>query len=239
MRHHNSVFHAVLKGVPWDVFDRLVAAHAADRRVRRLSTKSQFVALLYGQLHGAASLREIEAGLESHQSRLYHLGAAAPRRSTLADANALRPCAVFAELFAVMAARAHRPLRRALAEATYLIDATGLRLDQRSRGWARFSASVCGAKLHLVYDPDADRPIYAAITAARVNDITAARAMPIEPGATPAFAGAGSTSSTWAITITPGGPNSMNSAAASSRASRATPRSLSSRNCRSRRAAQS
>jgi hypothetical protein len=187
MRHHNSVFHGLLKHVPWDVFEGLVKAHAADRRVRRLSTKSQLVALLYGQLEGAVSLREIEAGLESHKSRLYHLGAAPARRATLADANAVRPCALFAELFAVMAARAHRPLRRAVAEATYLIDSTGLRLDRRSLDWARFSAKVCGVKLHLVYDADADRPIYAAITPARVNDITPAQTMPVEPGATYVF----------------------------------------------------
>lgn len=171
MRHHNSVFHSVLQGVPWDVFDELVEAHGADHRVRRLTTKSQFVALLYAQLEGAVSLREIEAGLESHQSRLYHLGAAPARRSTLADANAQRPSAVFAELLAVMAARAHRPLRRKMAETTYLIDSTGLRLDARCLDWARFSAKVCGVKLHLVYDPDADRPIYAAITPARVNSL--------------------------------------------------------------------
>jgi hypothetical protein len=187
MRHHNSVFHGLLKHVAWDVFEGLVTAHAADRRVRRLSTKSQLVALLYGQLEGAVSLREIEAGLESHKSRLYHLGAAPARRATLADANAVRPCALFAELFAVMAARAHRPLRRAVAEATYLIDSTGLRLDRRSLDWARFSAKVCGVKLHLVYDADADRPIYAAITPARVNDITPAHRMPVEPGATYVF----------------------------------------------------
>jgi transposase len=187
MRHHNSVFHAVLKQVPWDVFEALVKAHGADHRVRRLTTKSQFVALLYGQLEGAVSLREIEAGQESHRSRLYHVGAAPARRSSLAEANAQRPCALFAELFAVMAARAHRPLRRALADTTYLIDSTGLRLDARCLDWARFSAKVCGVKLHLVYDADADRPTYAAITPARVNDITAAQAMPIEPGATYVF----------------------------------------------------
>jgi hypothetical protein len=187
MRHYNSVFHGLLKGVPWDVFDRLVEAHGSDRRVRRLSSRSQFVALLYGQLDGAASLRAIETGLESHARRLYHLGAAPARRSTLAEATARRPAAVFAALFAVMAARAHRGLRRSLAEATYLIDATGLRLDARSQSWARFSAKACGVKLHVVYDPDADRPIYAAITPARVNDITAAHEMPIEPGATYVF----------------------------------------------------
>jgi hypothetical protein len=57
------------------------------------------VALLYGQLSGASSLREIEAALSSHAARLYHLGARQVRRSTLAEANARRPAAVFSELF--------------------------------------------------------------------------------------------------------------------------------------------
>ena len=187
MRHHNSVFHQLLKHLPWDDFDRLARAHRADARARRLTSKSQFLAMLYGQLAGAASLREIVSGIESHAARLYHLGAQLPRRSTLADANHDRPSALFTELLALLMARAHRGLRRRLAETTYLIDATGLRLDARSLHWARFSEGVCGAKLHVVYDPAADRPIYAAITAARVNDITAAQAMPIEPGATYVF----------------------------------------------------
>jgi len=177
MRHHNSVFHQLLKQVPWAEFDRLVEEHGADWRVRRLSTKSQFVALLYGQLSQAASLREIEAGLTSHQARLYHLGAGPVCRSTLADANALRPAEVFCELLGTLMAQAHRGLRRALADTTYLIDSTPLRLDERSARWARFSADVCGAKVHVVYDPDANQPVYAALTNARINDITAAKAM--------------------------------------------------------------
>lgn len=187
MLHQNSVFHLVLQGVPWDVLERLVAAQGSDHRVRQLTTKSQLAALLYGQLAGASSLREIASGLESHQSRLYHLGVRAARRSTLSDANALRPAEVFCALFAEMAARAHRPLRRSLAGTTYLIDSTGSRLDARSLDWARFSAKVCGVKLHVIYDGDADRPIYAAITPARTNDITAAHDMPVEPGATYVF----------------------------------------------------
>jgi Transposase DDE domain/Domain of unknown function (DUF4372) len=188
MLHQNSVFHGVLKHVPWAAFDRLVERHDADARVRQLTTKSQLVALLYAQLSGASSLREIEAGLQSHEARLYHLGAKPVRRSTLSDANALRPAVVFAELFGEMVRRVHRGLRRALAETTYLIDSTWLRLDARSVQWARFSAGICGVKLHVVYDPDGDCPIYAGITPRRINDITVARTtMPIEPGATYVF----------------------------------------------------
>ncbi|MBV8399117.1 MAG: IS4 family transposase [Acetobacteraceae bacterium] len=187
MRHQNSVFHGLLKHLPWGEFDRLVAVHGADSRVRRLTTKDQFVALLYGQLSGASSLREIVTGLESHAARLYHLGAHSVRRSTLSDANLRRPVAVFVELLAVLMRQAHRGLRRKLAETTYLIDATSVRLNGHSAHWARFSTGVCGAKVHVIYDADADRPIYAAVSAAKLNDITVAQQMPIEPGATYVF----------------------------------------------------
>ena len=187
MRHQNSVFHGLLKHLPWGEFDRLVTEHGADSRVRRLTTKDQLVALLYGQLSGASSLREIVTGLESHAARLYHLGAHSVRRATLSDANARRPVAVFAEVLAVLMRQAHRGLRRKLAETTYLIDATSVRLNGHSAGWARFATGVCGAKVHVIYDADADRPIYAAVSAANVNDITVAQQMPIEPGATYVF----------------------------------------------------
>jgi hypothetical protein len=187
VRHKNSVFHDLLKRIPWAAFERLVDEHGADKHVRRLSTKSQFVALLYGQLAGAASLREIAGGLESHAARLYHVGAKPVSRSTFADANRLRPSLVFAGLFAQMAAMAGRGLRRAMGEATYLIDATGVRLSGAGSQWARFSHQACGAKVHIVYDANAEQPIYAAVTPANVNDITAAKAMPIEPGATYVF----------------------------------------------------
>jgi hypothetical protein len=186
MRHENSVFHGLSKHIPWAVFDRLVDEHGADRRVRRLATRSQLMALLYGQLSGASSLREIEAGLSSHRARLYHLGTAAPSRSTLADANAKRPCEVFAGLFAHMVGQASSGLRKKIGEAVRLIDSTGLRLSSSS-GWARYSAGVCGAKLHVVYDPQADCPLYAVVTCARVHDITPAKDMPIEAGATYVF----------------------------------------------------
>jgi len=187
VRHQNSVFHDLLKRVPWATFERLVAQHGADRRVRRLSTKDQLIALLYGQCAGAASLREIVGGLESHAARLYHVGGRPVSRSTLADANARRPSAVFSELFSVMVGQAQRGLRRAVGDAVYLIDATGIRLSGLGAAWARFSAKACGAKLHVIYDPDADRPVYAAVSAAKVNDITAAQAMPIAAGATYVF----------------------------------------------------
>lgn len=187
MRHHNSVFHSVLKHLPWHRFDRLVDEHQADKHVRSLTTKSQLIALIYGQLSGARSLREIEAALGSHAAKLYHLGAEEAKRSTLSDANRLRPWQVFSGVFADLVGQLTRSHKRQIGEAVHLIDATGLRLSGLSKDWARFSAGVCGVKMHVIYDPDADCPIYAAVTPANVNDVTAAKAMPIDPGATYVF----------------------------------------------------
>lgn len=187
MRHHNSVFHGLLKQVPWPVFDKLVDEHRADRGVRRLTTKGQLIALLYGQLAGASSLREIETALASHSSRLYHLGAGEASRSTLADANAGRPHAIFTKLFSAMAGQAGRGFRRATRDAVRLVDSTTLRLSGLAGDWARWRQDLHAAKAHLILDPEADAPLYLAVTPARTNDILAARAMPIEPGATYVF----------------------------------------------------
>jgi hypothetical protein len=158
MRHKNSVYHGLLQHVPWGRFDQLGDEHEGDKGVRTLTMRAQFGALLYGQLSGASSLREIEGGLQSHRARLYHLHAKPVKRSTLADANASRPVAVFTELFSKLMKQAHRGLRRSLEETVYLIDSTSLRLTDLSREWARFSSGVCGAKAHVIYDGDAGCP---------------------------------------------------------------------------------
>ena len=112
MRHRNSVFHDLLKLVPWTAFDGLVAEHGSDEGTRRFTSRQHLSALLFAQLSGAASLREIEAAMASHQGRLYHAGAVAPKRSTFADANRARDFRVFTGLFEAMLAGARRGSRR-------------------------------------------------------------------------------------------------------------------------------
>jgi hypothetical protein len=187
MLHQNSVFHSLLKHVPWHKLKQSVERHGADDLSRKLDTKRHFIALLYGQFSGAAGLREIVTGMASQETRLYHVGAAPVKRSTLSDANAQRPWQVFGELFAAMLPQAHHGLRRKIKDTVRLIDSTSVRLSSLSQDWATFSADVFGAKAHIVYDPHADRPVYFAVTPAKINDITAAKAMPIENGVTYVF----------------------------------------------------
>ena len=187
MPHENSVFHAMVKLVAWDAFEDAIAQHDVAGQARRFTWKNHLVALLYGQFAGASSLRDITDGMHSHANRLYHLGSRPAHRSSLADANRDRSVAPFCDLLSAMIQRAHRGLRRNMDGATYLIDSTSLALNKRSDGWARFSADAAGVKTHVIYDADADCPIYAAVSTANVNDITPAKTMPVEKGATYVF----------------------------------------------------
>ena len=108
MLHQNSVFHGLLKLVPWHKLERSVEKHGADERSRKLTTKRHLTALLYGQFSGAIGLREIVGGMASHETRLYHLGAAPVKRSTMSDANKDRSWQIFSELFNQMLGQVHR-----------------------------------------------------------------------------------------------------------------------------------
>ena len=187
MRHENSVFHQLQQHIPWSVFERLVDEHKADHRVRRLTTKSQFLALLFGQLSGATSLREIEAGLSSHDARLYHVGGRCIARATLADANARRPAGLFADLFAHMAASSSRRTRRHVADAVRLLDATRVQVSSLFGGWADMVGAKRAIKLHVCYDPKDDTPLAMTLSGQRTNDIVPARVIDIVPGVTYVF----------------------------------------------------
>src|SRR5260370_12082062 len=59
MLHQNSVFHSLLKHVPWHKLDQSVEKHDADKLSRKLSTNRHFIALLYAQFTCTTTLRQI------------------------------------------------------------------------------------------------------------------------------------------------------------------------------------
>jgi DDE family transposase len=94
---------------------------------------------------------------------------------------------VFGALLSALMQQLQAGYRRKVGDCVRLIDSTSVRLSALSAHWATFSTGVCGAKAHIVYDPDADQPLYLMVTASNVNDITAAQQMPIEARATYVF----------------------------------------------------
>jgi len=188
VRQQNIVFNELLKQIPWATFDRLVEQHDADRDDRAVKTKAHLIAMLLGQFCGARGLREIEANLRSHAGKLYHLGGCTISKSALSTANSMRPTSeVFGGLLSALMKQLQAGYRRKVSDCVRLIDSTSVQLSSLSGNWATFSTGVCGAKAHVIYDPDADQPLYLMVTPSNINDITAAKEMPIEAKATYVF----------------------------------------------------
>ena len=73
-----SIFNQLLQLFPRLEFQRAVQDTQAERHARGFTCWGQFVAMLFCQLGGAHSLREIVGGLASCEGRLAHLGITAP-----------------------------------------------------------------------------------------------------------------------------------------------------------------
>ena len=94
MRYQDTVFGGLMKVFPRWRFEKFVDRHEADFRVRRLPSWTQFLAMVFTQLSGSQSLREVVAAFERFPGSHAHLGLKPVRRSTLSDANRLRPAAL-------------------------------------------------------------------------------------------------------------------------------------------------
>jgi hypothetical protein len=190
MRHPPTVLEQVLQQFPWTCFDALARRHDANlnQRAGGLSARNHFIALLAGALGGHQGLRAITAALAPNSGAMRLLGGKAPAKSTLADATRTRSAEFFIDLLRALLGHVRRPTRRVLKTAMRLIDASYLDLGKRMQRWFGLHQGKVGAKLHLVFDPSTQTPVFFDITPARINDITAAKdLMPIEPGATYVF----------------------------------------------------
>jgi putative transposase len=186
VRYQNTVLSSLLKALPRRRFAAIVERHKGDKYIKGFSSWDHLVTLTSAQLGGLSSLREIQAVWNAQAAHHYHLGSGAIRRSTLSDANRRRPSAVFAETFAALSELAECSLPRQGKEALRLIDATPIPLTSLHK-WADWNGRTRGLKAHVVYDPDADRPVHLEVTAATVNDVVVGRRQPIEPGVTYVF----------------------------------------------------
>jgi IS4 transposase len=173
-----SRIHQVLQAIPRGAFDRIVQRHGADRYTKGFGCWQHLLAMVYVQLSGATSLRQLEAGFNAQPTQHYHLNARHVRRTTLSDANASRNPAVFAELLQLLIAQAGRRMRHEREELLYLLDSTRVPLP---------GSGERALKLHVLFEAATAGVAAASITGNNVNDITEARKLHIEPGATYVF----------------------------------------------------
>jgi hypothetical protein len=184
MRFTSSIFAAVLKPIDRRRFKAIVERHDGDAYDKSFGSWQHVLALTFAQLTGADSLRAIETGFNAQSNHHYHLGCGKLSRSTLADANARRPVAVFSELLGMLVNGLGRKARNAAKQALQIIDSTPVPLSHvRLR---RLQRPIHGLKLHILHDLEGDCPLAAEITPPMSTTSPSAAACPSQP-ASPMF----------------------------------------------------
>lgn len=188
MNRVSSIFAQIMKFFPRTVFDAAVRKHGAEKHAKGMTCWSQFIALMFCQLGGARSLREIIGGLAASEGKLRHLGVnSAPCRSTLAYANQHRPWQLYRTLFEQLVEvcqlearskrrkfRFHHPLLS--------LDSTVIPLCLKVFNWAAYTRTKGAVKLHTVLDNRSFLPCFAVMTDGKTPDIKVARGLKFEAG---------------------------------------------------------
>ena len=186
-----SIFSQILKLIPRAGFDAAVRKHNAERNAKGFTCWGQLVAMLFCQLGSVNSLRDISNGLAASEGKLRHLGLPeAPRRSTLAYANAHRPWQLFEDVFHQLLDSARNQAQQAGVRHKFRfknkllsIDASTIELCASVFDWAQFRRTKGAVKLHLMLDHDGLLPCYAVITDGKQHEVTVSRQWSFPPGA--------------------------------------------------------
>jgi putative transposase len=163
---------------PRHEFQKVVNRHQGDRRVRKLRCWDQFVHLLYAQLSGRESMRDLVFGVRSFGSKLYHLGARVVHRSTLSDANNRRTHEIYQDIFFSLSSRVSSlapKYKLKLPRKLYILDSTFLELCLSVFPWARFRKAKGAVKIHTLLQADGPLPRFVVISDGKKHDAPVAR----------------------------------------------------------------
>jgi hypothetical protein len=171
------VFAQVMEFAPWHTFRRLVTKYRGDFNVRTFSCLDQFLSMAFAQITFRESLRDIEACLEAHAAKAYHLGLRGNfSRSNLADANERcdrRLYCEFAQALIRIARRlyATEPLGLELDNTVYALDSTTIDLCLTLFPWAPFRSTKAAIKLHTLLDLRGAIPSFIHISDGKWHDV--------------------------------------------------------------------
>ena len=183
------VFSQVTGHLPMHTFRRCVQRYQGERYVKRFRCLDQYLSMAFAQLTYRESLRDIEACLRAHQSKLYHMGIRSRIvRSTLSDANEQRDWRIYAD-FAQALIRIARPLYTEedlgleLDNTVYALDASTIDLCLSVFPWALFRSTKSAVKLHTLLDLRGNIPTFIHISDGKLHDVNVLDILLPEAGA--------------------------------------------------------
>lgn len=173
-----SIFRQILNLVDRQQFQKRVNEYKGDYAQKGLTSWDLLVTMLFCQLAGAKSLREITQGLRSCEGKLSALGMkCVGGASTLSYANAHRPWKIFEATFYDVLSHAQRfaPAKKfKFKNKLFSLDSTVIELCCSMFDWARFRQTKGAIKLHALLDHEGYFPVFAHITEGKKADVKVA-----------------------------------------------------------------
>ena len=171
------IFSQVMDYIPRYQFDKLVAKYRSNWHAKDLSCYNQLLHLLFGQITGCGSLRDICMCLDAHKSILYHLGFRnTVKQSSLSRANENREYRIYEE-FGMYLISVVRPLysNTAIPNITvdnvlYALDSTTISTSIKLATWALGKYSKGAVKMHTLLSLRGSSPTSIHITNGRWHD---------------------------------------------------------------------
>ena len=185
MKDITTILTQLLHHVDRDGFRKAVKEFKGDKYVRKLNSYAHFAILLFAQLTGQHSIRDIESSMNSKKERLYHLGIPEIKKSTLSDANRKRPHEIYKIVFTQLMQKIQgiAPGHKfRFKNPVKILDASTIDLCLSVFPWAKFRQKKGAIKLHVEYDLETQIPTFVSLTDGKVSDITEAKKMTFEKG---------------------------------------------------------
>ncbi len=177
MNNGKYVFANLIEFLPQRVFDRLVLNYSGNKYVKHFSCWNQLLCMIFGQLSGRESLRDLIIIFEAHSSKCYHLGFGKNvSRSNLSKANEIRNYKIFEDFAYHLIAIARTKNYSEDFEIKgkiYAFDATTIDLCLSVFCWADFRKTKAGFKLHTQFEISTQIPVFIHFSYANVHDVNA------------------------------------------------------------------
>lgn len=188
MNSGKYVFAQLIEFLPQKAFQRIVMRYQGDKYIKSLSCWNQLLIMMFGQLAGCDSLRELVCIIAAHEPKSYHLGfgKTAITRSNLSKANANRDHKIFEEFaYKMISIAQSKRIKKEfeIAGRFYAFDSTTIDLCLSLFWWAHFRKAKGGIKLHTLYDVVTQIPTFLHITEAKAHDMNAMDEIPYEANA--------------------------------------------------------
>jgi hypothetical protein len=189
MNQGRTLFSQLMDCFPERAFQDIVERYGGNKWVRTFSCRSHFNVMVFAQLTGRESLRDIEACLSANGRRLYHMGIGQGfSRNNLAHADEERDWRIYRDTALLLLERARAlyagtQLGVDLGSAVYAFDSSTVDLCLPLFRWAEFRRTKAGIKLHTCVDVRGNVPSFIRITGAKSHDVKMLDELPAEPGA--------------------------------------------------------